>query len=152
MKLKKSQQPDLDVDMTPMIDCVFLLLIFFMVVATMSKVDMTPEIELPVAPKAAVPEDLRARGIINILPNGFVTASGEVVDESKPFMVSGSMVDDRGLRKAIDARRAGEPELRVVMRIDANTSFKVVQRGIKACAEAGVFDVIFSSYQSAGAL
>lgn len=152
MKLRKSQQPDLDVDMTPMIDCVFLLLIFFMVVATMSKVDMTPEIELPVAPKAAVPEDLRARGIINILPNGFETAAGEVVAEDKPFMVSGTLVDDRGLRKAIDSRRAAEPELRVVMRIDANTSFKVVQRGIKACAEAGVFDVIFSSYQSAGAL
>ena len=81
MKLKKLSQPTLKVDMTPMIDCVFLLLIFFMVVSTMSKVDMTPEIELPVAPKAAVPEDLRARGIINILPNGFETAAGEIVAE-----------------------------------------------------------------------
>ena len=152
MKLKKIQSPDLDVDMTPMIDCVFLLLIFFMVVATMSKVDMTPEIELPVAPKSAIPEDLRARGIINILPNGFETADGSIVSEDKPFMVSGSLTDDRGLRKSIDARRAAEPELRVVMRIDKNTKFKVVQRGIAACAEAGVFDVIFSSYQSAGAL
>ncbi len=152
MKLKKIQSPDLDVDMTPMIDCVFLLLIFFMVVATMSKVDMTPESELPVAPKSAIPEDLRARGIINILPNGFETADGSIVSEDKPFMVSGSLTDDRGLRKSIDARRAAEPELRVVMRIDKNTKFKVVQRGIAACAEAGVFDVIFSSYQSAGAL
>ena len=152
MKLKQTQDPDLEVDMTPMIDCVFLLLIFFMVVATMSKVDLTPDIKLTVAPKAAVPDDLRARGIINILPNGFVTAAGETVSDDKPFMVSGRMTDDQGLRKAIDARRAAEPELRVVMRIDANTSFKVVQRGIKACAEAGVFDVIFSSYQSSGSL
>jgi len=68
MKMKRKQDLEMDVDMTPMIDCVFLLLIFFMCVASMSKVDMTPELELPVAPKAAVPEDLRARGVINILP------------------------------------------------------------------------------------
>jgi biopolymer transport protein ExbD len=152
MKLKQRETPELDVDMTPMIDCVFLLLIFFMVVATMSKVDMTPEIELPVAPRSAIPEDLRARGIINILPNGFVTAAGEVVDSSRPYMVSGALVDAATLRKAIADRRAAEPELRVVMRIDQNTEFNVVQRAIKACAEAGVFDVIFSSYQSSGSL
>ena len=152
MKMKHREAPELDVDMTPMIDCVFLLLIFFMVVATMSKVDMTPEIELPVAPRAAIAEDLRARGIINILPMGTVTASGETVTEQKPFMVSGALTDDAGLRKAIGDRRSAEPELRVVMRIDQSSHFEIVQRAIKSCAEAGVFDVIFSSYQSSGSL
>ena len=152
MKLKKRQEPELDVDMTPMIDCVFLLLIFFMVVATMSKVDMTPEIALPVAPKAAVPEDLRARGIINILPVGSTTPAGEIVSEQKPFLVSGALTVDGGLRKSVSERRAAEPELRIVMRIDQNTEFEIVQRAIKACAEAGVFDVIFSSYQSSGSI
>jgi len=152
MKMKQRDAPELDVDMTPMIDCVFLLLIFFMVVATMSKVDMTPDIELPVAPKAAIAEDLRARGIINILPAGYVTAAGEAVSDQKPFLVSGALTDDAGLRKSIGERRASEPELRIVMRIDQNTHFEIVQRAIKACAEAGVFDVIFSSYQSSGSL
>jgi biopolymer transport protein ExbD len=152
MKLRNRAEPELDVDMTPMIDCVFLLLIFFMVVATMSKVDITPEIELPVAPKAAVPEDLRARGIINILPEGFVTAAGETVNAQKPFMVYGNLTDDAGLRASVVSRRAAEPELRVVMRIDQNTEFALVQRAIKACADAGVFDIIFSSYQSTGSL
>ncbi|HMO52488.1 MAG TPA: biopolymer transporter ExbD [Kiritimatiellia bacterium] len=152
MKLKNRAEPELDVDMTPMIDCVFLLLIFFMVVATMSKVDLTPEIELPVAPKAAIAEDLRARGIINILPVGTVTAAGETVTVQKPFMVSGALTDDAGLRTSVINRRAAEPELRVVMRIDQSTEFEIVQRAIKACADAGIFDIIFSSYQSSGSL
>ena len=39
MKLRKPDEPEANVDMTPMIDCVFQLLIFLMVCATMSKVD-----------------------------------------------------------------------------------------------------------------
>ncbi|HMP72187.1 MAG TPA: biopolymer transporter ExbD [Kiritimatiellia bacterium] len=150
MKLRNRENPDLDVDMTPMIDCVFLLLIFFMCVASMSKVDLTPEIELPVAPKSAVPEDVRARGVVNILPLGAVTSAGETVDLGRPFMVSGVLVDDRGLREAISERLKQEPELRVYMRIDKNAEFQVVQRAIRACAEAGVFDVIFATFQSSG--
>jgi biopolymer transport protein ExbD len=148
VKLKHRQPASLDVDMTPMIDCVFLLLIFFMCAATMSKVDLTPEIKLPIAPRAAVPEDLRNRGVINILPLDSVSAAGETVTEARPFMVYGRLVDDRELHKEISDRRRQEPELRVYMRIDRNADFELVRRGIKACAEAGVYDVIFASYQS----
>ena len=63
MKLRKPDEPEAVVDMTPMIDCVFQLLIFFMVCATMSKVDQTPEVSLPIAPKAALQEDLRRASI-----------------------------------------------------------------------------------------
>ncbi len=150
MKLKHRNNPDLDIDMTPMIDCVFLLLIFFMCVASMSKVDLTPELELPVAPKASIPEDLRARGVINILPIGAETSAQEIVTEDSPFMVSGRLTDDKGLSRAISEKLAQEPDLRVYMRIDRNADFGLVRRGIKACAEAGVYDIIFASYQSSG--
>lgn len=150
MKLRKKEEADLAVEMTPMIDMVFLLLIFFMCAATMSQVDLTPEIELPVAPKADVPEDLRNRGTVNLLPMDFITARGEKVTEAKPFMVSGNLVSDSELTDIIAKRTAGEPDLQVYMRIDRKTDFKYVRRGIKACAEAGVFNIIFASFQSAG--
>lgn len=147
MKLRKQPNAELGVDMTPMIDCVFLLLIFFMCAATMSKVDLTPEVQLPVAPKAAVPEDLRGRGVINILPIGALSSAGEIT-EQRPFMVYKELVDDAGLQKEIAARRAEVPELRVYMRIDRNAHFAVVRRAIKACAAAGVFDIVFATFQS----
>ena len=90
MKLRKQKDVEMGVDMTPMIDCVFLLLIFFMCAATMSRVDLTPDVLLPVAPKAASPEDLRGRGGINILPLGTETSVGATTTEEQPFLVYGS--------------------------------------------------------------
>lgn len=148
MKLRKTQAAEAAIDMTPMIDCVFLLLIFFMCAASMSKVDLTPEIQLPVAPKAAVPEDLRGRGVINILPVGAVTATGETVTEDKPFMVYGAVLDEKGLQKIIAERRTEDPELRIYMRVDKNAEFKTVRRAIQSCAAAGIFDIIFATFQS----
>ena len=147
MKLKKPDEPEANVDMTPMIDCVFQLLIFFMVCATMSKVDQTPEVLLPIAPKAALQEDLRGRGVINILPLG--TAVGEgATTEDKPFIIAGQVTDEPGLAKAISERLKTEPNLRVYMRVDRNAEFKTVKRAIRACANAGVFDIIFGAFQS----
>jgi biopolymer transport protein ExbD len=148
MKGKRNSEVEVAVDMTPMIDMVFLLLVFFMIAATMSKVDMTPEIKLPVAPKAQVPDDLRNRGTVNILPIGAVTPAGEVVSKERPFMIFGKLANDQELKQQIDGVRKGMPELRVYMRIDRNVEFAMVQRGIKACADAGVFDIVFASYQS----
>ena len=150
MKLRKPEEPDAKVDMTPMIDCVFLLLIFFMVSATMSKVNQTPEVQLPIAPKAAIPDDLRSRGVVNIVPLG-TPVGGSATSEDKPFIIYGELADEPGLVKAIGERRATEPELRIYMRVDHNAEFKTVKRAIRACANAGIFDIIFGTFQSAAA-
>ena len=147
MKLKKPDEPEANVDMTPMIDCVFQLLIFFMVCATMSKVDQTPEVLLPIAPKAALQEDLRGRGVINILPLGTAVGSGATT-EDKPYIIAGQVTDEPGLAKDISERLKTEPNLRVYMRVDRNAEFKTVKRAIRACATAGVFDIIFGAFQS----
>lgn len=150
MKLKKREEPQADPDMTPMIDMVFLLLIFFMVAATMSQIDLTPELELAVAPKASVPDDMRNRGTVNVLGVGMMTPGGEPTSEKQPFMVSGKLVDDKGLTQVIEERLSENPELRIYMRVDKEVDFKYVRRGIKACAAAGAYDLIFATYQSSG--
>ena len=152
MKLRKPAEPDATVDMTPMIDCVFLLLIFFMVSATMSKVDLTPEVTLPIAPKAAIPEqeNLRGRGVVNIVPLG-TPVGGAATSEVTPFIISGQLVDEPGLVQAIADRLKTEPNLRIYMRVDKNAEFKTVKRAIRACANAGIFDIIFGTYQDKSA-
>ena len=148
MKRKTREQPEGGIDMTPMIDMVFLLLVFFMCAATLSKVDFTPEINLPLAPKAQIPDDLRNRGTVNILPVGAAIGSGETVTREKPFLIRGRLLDERELQQEITAIRGGNADLRVYMRIDRNSEFALVQRAIKACAAAGVFDIVFGTYQS----
>lgn len=152
MKLRSTEEPAADIDMTPMIDCVFLLIIFFMVSSTMSKVDLTPDVQLPIAPKAAKPEDadLMNRGTINIIPVGSVH-NGMVTTEELPFIIGGRNTDERGLAKSIEERLSENPELRVYMRVDKEADFKVVRRAIQACASVGVYDIIFATYQEASA-
>lgn len=148
MRAKKREHPESGIDMTPMIDMVFLLLVFFMCAATLSKVDFTPEIRLPVAPKAQIPDDLRDRGTVNILPIGTTTPRGETVTTEKPFMIHGLLVDDAQLARDVGELRKKVADIRVYLRIDRDAEFALVKRGIKACAEAGVFDIVFGSYQS----
>ncbi len=148
MKLRNPEEPEANVDMTPMIDCVFLLLIFFMIAATMSQVDMTPEVVLPVAPKSAVPEDLRDRGVVNIVPLG-TPAGGGVTSEAQPFLIAGQLMDEPGLSQAIAERVRQEPNLQVYLRVDRDAEYRTVKRAIRACANAGVFNIIFGTFQSA---
>ena len=150
MKLRKPDEPEANVDMTPMIDCVFQLLIFFMVCATMSKVDQTPEVVLPIAPKAAIPDNPVGRGVVNIVPLGTPVGDG-ATSEDKPFIIAGQVTDEPGLVKAISDRLKTEPNLRIYMRVDRNAEFKTVKCAIRACANAGVFDIIFGAFQSESA-
>ncbi len=148
MKRKTREQPEGGIDMTPMIDMVFLLLVFFMCAATLSKVDFTPEINLPTAPKAQIPDDLRNRGTVNILPVGAATGTGETVTRERPFLIHGRLLDESALQKEIASIKGANAELRIYLRIDRNTEFALVQRAIKACAAAGIFDIVFGTYQS----
>ena len=150
MKLRKPDEPEANVDMTPMIDCVFQLLIFFMVCATMSKVDQTPEVVLPIAPKAAIPDNPVGRGVVNIVPLG-TPVGDSATSEDRPFIISGQVTDEPGLVSAITDRLKTEPNLRIYMRIDRNAEYKTVKRAIRACAKAGVFDIIFGAFQSESA-
>jgi len=66
----KLYDQDVDMDMTPMIDCVFLLMIFFVLVIDLSQKDLE-DLILPAA-KYAVPDDKppEVRPIINIAQDG----------------------------------------------------------------------------------
>lgn len=78
MNVEKIVQEDIDMDMTPMIDCVFLLMIFFVLVIDLSQKNLE-DLILPRAvfmePDDAPPEN---RPIINVLQNGTVIFGGDV--------------------------------------------------------------------------
>jgi biopolymer transport protein ExbD len=73
--MKKIKVEEATVDMTPMIDCVFLLIIFFMIVSEISQIDLE-FLVLPVADEA-VPDEKPARDrlIINVVKKGGIASS-----------------------------------------------------------------------------
>jgi len=135
MKIARKEHDHAEIDMAPMIDMVFQLLIYFMCAATLSQVDFTPEVLLPVAKKAQVPEELRNRGTINILPDG-------------RFMVSGEYVHEKQVLAIMQRKREAEPDVKLYLRANRAVPFKQVKKVLRSCAEAGICDVIFGAFQS----
>ena len=77
-ELQKAAQQTAEMDMTPMIDCVFLLMIFFVLIIDLSQTNLE-DLILPKAeyqePDDSPPEN---RPVINLLQNGAVYYKGTV--------------------------------------------------------------------------
>ncbi len=147
MKIQRSAEvEEARVELVPLIDCVFLLLIFFMVSATMSRVDSPTSVRLPIADNAARQADPSRRGTVNILPPGTRTPEGEQATAEKPFLVFGQLVGDDGLQRLMTEHLKVEPAMRLYLRADRSVQFSVVRRAMSACAAAGVSDVIFATF------
>ncbi|MEI8353975.1 MAG: biopolymer transporter ExbD [Lentisphaerota bacterium] len=148
MKIKRSNDiPEARVELVPLIDCVFLLLIFFMCAATMTKVDAPTDVRLPVASNGAEQKDPSQRGTVNVVPPGSRTPTGEIATVERPFLVFGQLMGDEGLQTVMTERLKVEPAMRLYLRADRNVKFAVVRRAMSACAAAGVADVIFATYE-----
>jgi biopolymer transport protein ExbD len=135
MKLRRKDQEEIAIDMSPMIDMVFLLLIFFIVASQIVKIDKVP-IEVPSAVYAKVPEDETGRYIITVTRNGdmFVGPVAEKVG-----------LDE--LKKQISTELEANEKLRILIRADGEMKFEENEKIMEACAEVGAIDMIFAAFE-----
>ena len=136
MKMPNLNTEEAKFAMAPMIDMVFLLLVFFMCASHLSTQRSLP-IEIPTASKGVVPKDRPDRWIVNITPDGAIYSGNTPVT-----------LDE--LRNAIAAERKADPNLKVYLRADANARHKEVKKVMAAMAEAGIDDFIFGVYTPSG--
>lgn len=82
MNIRDSEDSDeLIINLTPMIDVVFLLLIFFMVTTTFLDPERQIDIELPIAESGAEATDVPEEIVLTILEDGSVRSNGETLDQ-----------------------------------------------------------------------
>lgn len=128
---------DLDaeaIDLTPMIDVVFLLVVFFMTVANMISAERYP-VEVPVAPHAELPEDSAGRLTLTLTSRGrLFVGTQSCALEQLPNLLERF------------ARTSAEPI--VYLRADRATEHQYVGELLELCAAQGLRDVRFASYQS----
>ena len=134
-KLRRRHQDPEDFQMAPMIDMVFLLLVFFMTVASVAKSQRQIELELPESEESIVPEDASGRGILS------VDAAGAYYIGDQPHTLE-------SIHTAIRARIQSDPTTQVQVRADQATKYAAVQRLLKAAAEAGAYEIIYATYQA----
>lgn len=126
--------------MAPMIDMVFLLLIFFMVASHMSKMDRTP-VELPVADESIVPEGALGRQLITIRSQDM---TGEEVD----ILMNLKAIQVEEITPIIRNLLAENANAEVALRADRYARHKHVKEVMAACAEGGIANVIFATFES----
>lgn len=147
MKLKKPEEIEAaEVQLVPMIDCVFLLLIFFMCAATMAKVDTAFDVDLPEARNGSEQKDLSHRGTVNVLQPGTVTPQGLVVSDAKPYLVNGELADAADLERIMREHLKEDPAVRLYIRADRHVKYAVIRKAMGACAAAGIADVVFAAH------
>jgi len=138
---KHDPETEMDMDMTPMIDVVFLLIIFFMVITDMTQQDLE-ELQLPVAINATAdkPKPDEFRPVVNIKVDGSIWVKRRMYfDPENP--------DDykelRGfLTDVADKMKKEEggvlPDEALLVRADMNTPFKYVQKVMEQCGYKGI--------------
>ncbi len=135
-----------EMDMSPMIDMVFLLLIFFIVVSSPMIVKMDPEITPAVAYNSTRPEEKNGRIVLNVKADGSYSQE----DFTKKIVTPEEI--ERYVKKAkaeIEVTGKGRYVAKLHLRGDNKALFKHSQKAIKAAAVAGVDKVIFSVYDFA---
>ena len=141
MKSKKLLSPKrfgMNVNMTPMIDVVFQLIIFFMAVAEFSRLE-TEDVALPVADKARVEERMPpGRVVINVDRRGKLIVAGLPVDFSTLA---------QWLRNEADSHKTkeGEVNVEVLVRSDGEAEFGRVQDIMFECARNGIWQLSFGA-------
>ena len=123
-----------EVQMAPMIDMVFLLLIFFMAASHLNQLDR-PELEVPIADHAAVARELAGRRTIS------VKADGQIYLGNTPSSLE-------AIGPAVAEARRNLPEVKIVLRADRNLPHAAVRDVMKACADAGAAEILFTAYES----
>ena len=135
MKLgKQTSDDDLELDMSPMIDMVFLLLIFFIVVSQV--IDEKPRVEIPDATHAKVPEDTTGRFMITVKRDESLYLGSDPISKE---------IDD--VKERIETEINANPRLRILIRADGSVPYEVNEKIMNACAEVGALDIIFSVFE-----
>lgn len=121
-------------DLTPMIDVVFLLIVFFMTVAsalTTNKLDLN----LAVAKEAAIPKEIKNRFTVSISDEG-------------TFFFGLQELSEAELSKKIAAVAANNSNIKIVLRAGRMAEHQHVNKLLTVCAQNGINDLIFATYQS----
>ena len=149
MKITKSDpQTDCEMDMTPMIDIVFQLIIFFMLITDMTQEDLEL-LHLPPA-KTASPDDpdpKEVRPVINILSTGQILVKREVLydpDNDDDYAGLKEFLSGMARRMKKAPMEEGNPNSPLIpdnallIRADQSTPFKHIQKVMEVCGIKGI--------------
>ena len=126
MRIRDTQsETEEPIGLTPLIDMVFLLLIFFLVATSFAQEERDQRIKLPITsspkPLSAPPKQV----IINILADGSIKVGGQVYTRER-------------LAALLNRVAKNEPDRMVLIRADERSTFRYFAAVVALCRRVGI--------------
>jgi len=126
----------LSINMTPMIDVVFQLIIFFLISSHLSKQEAQLPLPLPVAASGEKEGDeTNPRVTINVRADGQLSLAGKPLGAAELAQRLQGKLAETGA------------DLEVRIRSDRTVAYRHVEPILLACARAGIWNVAFAVYR-----
>jgi biopolymer transport protein ExbD len=139
MKFQRTLKSEVNIDLTSLIDVVFLLLIFFMVSTTFTR-ETNLLVKLPEA-NGAIAEDVAFRIEVLIARNGSYSVNGQALANSQV----------ETLLQAIEELSAGDNTVPITITADAETTHQSVVTAMDAVARLGFSRLSIATRETAEA-
>ncbi|MEQ5833456.1 biopolymer transporter ExbD [Marinobacter sp. R17] len=125
MKFKRQRSQEVGVDLTPLIDVVFLLLIFFMVSTTFTR-ESHLKVDLPEANGEVSEAQAKQVDVV-------ITAEGQYAVNDRPLVNN----QRKTLQKAVQDVSGGDTQLPFIITADAQTPHEYVVRAMDVAGRLG---------------
>jgi biopolymer transport protein ExbD len=132
MKFRNQALEPAGMQLAPMIDIVFLLLIFFIVTWQFSRSETEMKISVPSSQEGADPKRVLGEIIVNVRVTGEVVVEGQVMTQAK-------------LKEKLAAIARQHKNQPIRLRGDADASYQTIVEVIDTCQKAGIWNISFAT-------
>ena len=130
----KKQYPDAKLDMTPMIDVVFQLIIFFVVTAAMQNKALETNVRMAMAPNGPIESVKDPRTVlVDVVEDGTIQIMKTRISEGQLLTILNN------------ARKTSGQSTPVVIRGDLLTKHEAIKRVMDICGKAGLWKIRFAA-------
>lgn len=130
---KRRVEEESEIDLTPMLDVVFIMLIFFIVTASFVKESGQDVNRPPVTNEPPPPSDEQKKNAVF------------KVTETNDIWLEGRRIDVRSVRANVGRIRAENPEAKVIIQAHPKSKADVFVKIADQSREAGVYDISLST-------
>ena len=130
----KHKHPDAQLDMTPMIDVVFQLIIFFVVTADMANKALDTKVRMAMSPNGPIEEQKDPRTVVvDVERDGKIAIMKTHISEGQLYTV---------LRNAVNTSGQGTP---IVIRGDLHAKHEDIKKVMDIAGKAGLWKIRFAA-------
>ena len=136
--------PDEHVNVTPLIDVMMCLIIFFLVCGRLAAQESNDKMVIPKAELGQQLPEQRDRLLINVVPKE--TAGGHTEPDVEPDVyIRGESLGMNELTVYLRNEKKETPDVKVIIRADKDIAYEWIAPVLTACAQAGIKSVNFST-------